>query len=384
MVNTTVLPSGQTTPCQREDPVFDTWQPRYAARGIPTFPVRFEVLPSGKVDKVPMVKHWQSFGLRGSTALTRGFADAQGIGIALGTRNGLAVVDVDTRDENVVADVLSYYGPSPLIARSPSGGHHIYYRHNGRQRRRIRDSYWQERGAPVDVLGNGLIVAPASRAPTGVYRFIQGDIDDLQRLPVLPASAGSKAPPPGVAKAKAKPEARPSPTAKAKPEARPSPLRGMREHDGRNNALFMAIGAVARTIHASGGTRDDLLEIAREHNMQCTEPMEENEVSTIVGNVWGMTQLGHNHIGQHGVWLNVAEVETMVRQDPDALTLLTYLRLHNGPWGHFWVANGLADTLGWPPKRMAAARRRLIELGHLVPARQAGRGTAALYKWRGT
>ena len=373
MVNTTVLPSGQTSPCQREDAVFDTWQPRYAARGIPTFPVRFEVLPSGKVDKVPMVKHWQTFGVRGSTALTRRFADAQGIGIALGTRNGLAVVDVDTTDENVVADVLSYYGPSPLIARSPtSRGLHVYYRHNGRQARKIRDAYWQERGAPVDILGAGLIVAPPSRAPTGVYRFIQGDIDDLLRLPVLPASAGSKAPP--------------TATAKAKPEARPSPLRGMREHDGRNNALFMAIGAVARTIHASGGTRDDLLEIARGHNMQCAEPMEENEVSTIVGNVWGMTQLGRNHIGQHGVWMNVAEVETMVgqRRDQDAFMLLAYLRTRNGPWDDFWVANAMANTFDWPLARMAAARRRLIALGHLVPVRRAGRGHPALYKWRGT
>jgi hypothetical protein len=372
MLNTTIGPSGQTTPCQREDAVFDTWQPRYAARGIPTFPVRFEVLPSGKVDKVPMVKHWQSFGLPGSTALTRKFADAQGIGIALGTRNGLAVVDVDTTDENVVADVLSYYGPSPLIARSPnSGGHHVYYRHNGRQRRRIRDSYWQERGAPVDVLGNGLIVAPASRAPTGVYRFVQGDIDDLQRLPVLPASTESAATPRAA-------------KAKTTLDARPSPLRGMRNHDGRNNALFMAIGEAARIIHGTGGTRADLLQIARKHNLQCAEPMEESEVSTVVGNVWHMTEQGRNHISQHGVWVNIAEVETMVGQDQDALVLLTYLRAHNGPWGNFWVSNALADTFGWTLKRMAAARHRLIELGHLQPVRQAGKGNPALYKWRGT
>jgi hypothetical protein len=353
------------------DDVFGTWQPRYAERGIATVPVRFAVLANGKIDKVPMVQHWQKFGLRGSTELTRKFANAQGIGIALGTRNGLAVVDADTEDENVVADVLAHYGRSPLIARSPSGGYHVYYRHNGRQRRRIRDPYWRERGAPVDMLGNGLIVAPPSRAPTGVYRFVQGDIDDLQRLPALRASAEDKALPP-VAKAK------------AALDERPSPLHGMREHDGRNNALFMAIGEIARIIYGTGGTRDDLLQIARGHNEQCVEPMEESEVSAIVGNVWRMTEQGRNHISQHGAWINVAEVETMVGEDQDALVLLMYLRTRNGPWGYFWVANGLADIFGWPRMRMAAARRRLIKLGHLVPVQQAGRGHPALYKWHGT
>jgi hypothetical protein len=237
------------------DDVFDTWQPRYAARGIATFPVRFAVLASGKLDKRPMVQHWMKIGVRASTELTRKFANAQGIGITLGIRNGIAVVDADTKDENVVADVLAYYGPSPLIARSPSGGHHVYYKHNGRKRRRIRDPYWRERGAPVDVLGNGFITAPASRSPKGDYAFVQGGLDDLQRLPILRASAEKIAP---------SPEPEPEPV--SPPE---SPLRGMREHDGRNVALFMAIGPIARDIHQACGTREQLLQIAREHNAQC-------------------------------------------------------------------------------------------------------------------
>jgi hypothetical protein len=150
------------------------------------------------------------------------------------------VVDADTEDENVVADVLAHYGPSPLIARSPSGGHHVYYKHNGRQRRRIRDPYWRERGAPVDVLGNGFITAPASRSPKGDYTFVQGGLDDLQRLPILRASAEKITP-------------SPEPEPISPPE---SPLRGMREHDGRNVALFMAIGPIPRDIHQACGTRE--------------------------------------------------------------------------------------------------------------------------------
>jgi Bifunctional DNA primase/polymerase, N-terminal len=252
------------------DDVFDTWQPRYAERGIATFPVKF-VVRDGKLDKIPAVRNYMILGLRASTELTRKFANAQGIGIALGTRNGIAVVDADTKNENVVADVLAYYGPSPLIARSPSGGHHVYYRHNGRQRRRIRDPYWRERGAPVDVLGNGFITAPASRSPKGDYAFVQGGLDDLQRLPVMRASAEKVTPP----------------ESKAAPE---SPLRGMREHDGRNTALFMAIGPIARDIHQACGTREQLLQIARGHNAQCEQPR------------WHYTP-------KHGSWLDLAESE---------------------------------------------------------------------------
>jgi hypothetical protein len=347
------------------DDVFATWQPRYAARGIATFPVRFAVLASGKLDKRPMVQHWMKMGVRASTHLTRKFASAQGIGIALGTRNGIAVVDADTKDENVVADVLAYYGASPLIARSPSGGHHVYYRHNGRQRRRIRDPYWRERGAPVDVLGNGFITAPASRSPKGDYAFVQGGLDDLQRLPILRASAEKITPSPS-----------PEPEPVSPPE---SPLRGMREHDGRNTALFMAIGPIARDIHQACGTREQLLQIAREHNAQCEQPMEDGEVEKIVGNVWGMTREGRNVIGQPGLFC--LSVEHLEIEDLGAFKLLAFLRAHQGPHAMFWCSNGLADRFGWDRHRLAQARQVLIEQGYLVPVRQAGRGHPALYRW---
>jgi hypothetical protein len=301
------------------DDVFGTWQPRYAARGIATFPVKF-VVRDGKLDKIPAVRNYMKLGLRASTELTRKFANAQGIGIALGSLNRLAVVDADTKDENVVADVLAHYGPSPLIARSPSGGYHVYYRHNSRQRRRIRDPYWRERGAPVDVLGNGFITAPASRSPKGDYAFVQGGLDDLQRLPILRASA-EKIPP-----------SEPEPI--SPPE---SPLRGMREHDGRNSALFMAIGPIARDIHQACGTREQLLQIARELNAQCEQPMELDEVNKTVASVWKMTLEDRNHIGLHGAFIELTEMNIMLTDDQDAMMLLLFLRAHNNRSGHVHV-----------------------------------------------
>jgi hypothetical protein len=339
---------------------FTTWQAQYATHGVPTFSVRFTLLRDGKIDKRPAIRNYMKIGLRASTELTRRFANAEGIGFALGRKTALAVVDIDTTNENVVADVLAYYGDTPLIARTPSGGYHIYYRHNGAQRRRIREPRWLERGAPVDLLGNGFIVAPPSRNSKGSYRFEQGGLDDLQRLPTIRAIAV------------------PSAAASPIPEQQCSALSGMREHDGRNNALFAAIGPIARGIHRACGTREHLFQMAMQHNSQCAQPMEESEVSKIVENVWGMTREGRNYIGVHGLFCLRAE---HLEMEAHALQLLAFLRAHQGPHAVFWCSNGLADQFGWDRRRFAHARQALIEQGYIVLVRQAGRGRPALYRW---
>ena len=305
----------------RRKGVFNIWQPRYAERGIATFPVRFVARGDNKIDKVPAVTNYMKFGLRGSTELTRKFADADGIGFALGTRNGIAVVDIDTPEENVVADVMKFYGSSPLIARSPSGGHHIYYRHNGQQRRRVRDPYWLDRGAPVDVLANGFIVAPPSRSSKGAYEFVQGVLDDVAQLRIMRGTTVGLQP------------------AKIRPD-KSSPLHGLREHDGRNDALFRAIGPIAREIHRASGTREQLLQIAMEHNQQCSQPMENAEVNGIVDSVWRMTLEDRNYIGVREL---VFFKDEHLELDPYALKLLMFVRRHQGPHATFWCTNSLAS-----------------------------------------
>jgi len=338
--------------------VFDIWQPRYAERGIPTFPVAF-TLCDGKIDKRPAVRGYMKLGLRASTELTRKFVDAAGIGFALGSKTGFAVADVDTPDESAVADVLAHYGSSPLIARTPSGGFHVYYKHNGEQHRRVRHPYWRERGVPVDVLANGFVVAPPSRSPKGSYRFVQGYIDDLLRLPTMRALAAAY-------------------NIDTSPSDRRSPLCDMRDHDGRNNALFMALGPIARDIHRACGTREQLLGNALEHNAQCAQPMEHGEVSKIVDNVWSMTREGRNYIGMSSHFcLRVEDVD----MDANAFKLLAFLRAHQGLHSQFWCTNALAERFGWDRRRFAEARRTLIEQGHIVLVRQAGRGHPALFRW---
>jgi hypothetical protein len=154
---------------------FQQWQPEYAARGIATFPLG--------ADKRPAVTGYNKIGLKGSTAFAtkKQFADAGALGFMTNARNRVAVLDIDTADENVLADALGRHGDTPIIVRTASGKHHAWFKHNG-ERRRIRP--FGE--LPIDLLGHGgLVVAPPFEAKGGSYQFIQGTLDDIGRLPVM-------------------------------------------------------------------------------------------------------------------------------------------------------------------------------------------------------
>jgi hypothetical protein len=118
--------------------IFGQWQAEYAGRGLATFPVQIV----GK-DKIPMTRGYHRTGLRGSTELTRRFGSAKALGITLNQYR--MIVDLDTTNESILAEVLAEHGDTPLIARTASkGGFHCYYgtnegawRHYSRSRRVI-------------------------------------------------------------------------------------------------------------------------------------------------------------------------------------------------------------------------------------------------------
>ena len=96
-------------------------------------------------------------------------------------RNRVSVLDGDTTDERVFADALTRHGSTPLIGLTASGKFHGFYQHNG-EHRRIRP--FGE--LPIDILGTGgLVVAAPSRFETSKYSFLQGNLDDIDRLPVM-------------------------------------------------------------------------------------------------------------------------------------------------------------------------------------------------------
>jgi hypothetical protein len=322
--------------------IFSTWQPVYAERGIATFPVG--------ADKRPSIRGWQKVGLRGSAQLADKFKDADALGYVTGRRSNVTVLDIDTVEERVAEDAIHRHGQPSIITRTASGKFHHLYRYNG-ERRRIRP--WPDR--PIDLLGdNGYALAAPSKLEKGSYEIIHGHLDDLDRLKPMAANEIAGAP---VA----------------------SPLCGMREHDGRNNALFNAIGPIARTIHQAHGAFDDLLDAARKLNAQCAEPMGDTEVNRTATSVWGMTLEGRNFIGVPEI-LSLRE-EHLEIDDPYAFKLLAFLRLHQGPHATFMCTNTLAERFGWDRRRLATARSRLVDLNYLKPVRQAGRGHPALFRW---
>ncbi len=54
-----------------------------------------------------------------------------------GQRSRITVLDVDSKDERILADALGRHGKRAVIARTGSGKFHFWYKHNG-ERRRIR------------------------------------------------------------------------------------------------------------------------------------------------------------------------------------------------------------------------------------------------------
>src|SRR5688500_12802376 len=96
---------------------FGEWQEAYASRSIPTFPVRI----GGEGDKKPAIRGWQNVGLVASKALGKRFAGSDAFGFCAGKKSGLAVLDVDTPDEGILADALSRHGETPLVVRTGSG-----------------------------------------------------------------------------------------------------------------------------------------------------------------------------------------------------------------------------------------------------------------------
>src|SRR5262249_25815937 len=87
--------------------IFSRWQPRYAEREIPTFPV--------DETKRPRIRGWQRVGLKGSAELANKFDDADALGYVTGRRSNVTVLDIDTTDERVAADAIQRHGQPAII-----------------------------------------------------------------------------------------------------------------------------------------------------------------------------------------------------------------------------------------------------------------------------
>ena len=326
---------------------FRDWQPKYAARGIATFPVDI-----GPDRKKPLVLHYARFGLRASGEIAQKFPDAMGIGFMVGKRSRLTVLDVDSHDDLVLADALGRHGQTPIIVRSGSGNYQGWYRHNG-EGRLIRP----EPDKPIDILGGGFVVAPPSQGTKSNYQFIQGGLDDLDHLPLLrrlPANVNAQ-------------------TATAIPQA----IERIREGE-RNTNLWEQCMRAAHHCDSFNA----LLDVACTQNAQFLTPLPDDEVVKVAKSAWGYTERDENHFGRPCVSFDAAEVNELICNDPDLYLLLSYLRANNKPDRQFMATNqGLAKTFHWRTKRVAAARRRMIAKGHAIQTCTARPRQPALYRW---
>jgi Bifunctional DNA primase/polymerase, N-terminal/Primase C terminal 1 (PriCT-1) len=326
--------------------VFQKWQPVYAERGIATFPVR-EV----EAAKRPAVRNYSRIGLPASAALTSRLGSAEMLGFMCGSRNRITVLDVDSKDERILADALAHHGKTPVIVRTGSGKHHAWYRHNG-ERRRIRP--W--RGLPIDLLGGGFVVAPPSDVRQGQYQFIEGSLDDLDRLPIL-----NNAPAPNAVLSL----------------RNVSGTLGVRRGN-RNNTLFAMLGREAHHV-------DDfeaLLDVGRTRNSEFAEPLDDGEMVKVAASVWKMHREGRNRFGRYGAYHSLEIVDQLATTNPDALALLSVLKANNGPSNIFPIANAMANSkIALGRHRLSKARKDLIEAHLVVQVSPNTRDHAALYRW---
>jgi Bifunctional DNA primase/polymerase, N-terminal/Primase C terminal 1 (PriCT-1) len=322
--------------------VFAAWQPRYAERGIPTFPVNIET-------KKPLVKGYLNLDLSDSRNLIAKFPATEAFGFAVGSRTGITILDIDSSDESDLSDALALHGRSKIIVRTGSGNFHVWFRHNG-EPRLIRPSP----NVPLDILGAGYVVAPPSWGTTRSYEIIKGSLDDLRDLPVMRGLPTNY-------------------TGPVAPEFTTEPIR----QGERNNKLFKHCMRAAHHCDCY----DALLDVARTFNDGFLPRLSDDEVIRTARSVWGYTTRGMNRFGRPGVFFDADEANHLIRTDPDGFMLLAFLRANNGPERVFLIANALAKHLGWTRKRMAAARRRL-EGAYVYAVRSASRDSGpARYRW---
>jgi len=327
--------------------IFASWQPQYAEAGIATFPVR---------DKRPAVKGYLKAGLKASDQFRDKFPDDDAFGFAC-RPHGITVLDIDDTDERLLWDALSEFGPTPIIVRSGSGNHQAWYRSNG-EKRRIRP----DPDRPIDILGDGFVVAPPSTGKKQPYELIQGSLADLGGLPRMRRIEAPDAPP----------------VTTGEPSGNLTPI------GQRNDVLWRFCMAKVRACRRI----DELMEAAKQTNQTSFyEPLPDSEVLRVVASAWSKQLSGENWFGEgKRVAFSHEEIDALLFTDPDAFALLTILRRNH--WGRqFVAANAMAAIMpggGWTIKRLASARKSLESRGVIEVIRAASTYHGpTLYQFKG-
>jgi hypothetical protein len=136
-------------------------------------------------------------------------------------------------------------------------------------------------------------------------------------------------------------------------------------------------------------TLEQLIDAASKLREKCEPdpPIQDTEIMTIAAQAWGYTLENKNRFGghQHGAWIPF-EIFASMQGDADAMHLLMFLKMHQGPFATFMITNSLHKKFGWTEARFVRARNVLIEQGYVYQTRapvgfRGKGGRAALYRW---
>ena len=314
---------------------FPQWQPRYAARGVATFPVTIV-----DHDKKPSIRGYLRTGLLGSAQLAIKFADAESFGFACGRRSRITIVDMDSTDERIVAEGERLFGSSPLLWRTGGGKYAMAFRHNG-EARRIRPMP----SLPIDLLGGGFAVAPPSAGVRRPYQIIRGSLADLDRLPVA-----------------------------RMPRELLSGATNKISEGKRNTELFR----YCRSVVGYCGDEDQLVDAAATWagNALATA-LSSAEIRKTCRSVWqyqgGRKRVVHKMVSP-GQYVKLCE-------KPQILGVFAYLAAENGPDAQFMIADGLAEARGWPRRLVPTAREIMLQIGVIKRVGRMGKAGPYLYRW---
>jgi hypothetical protein len=151
----------------------------YATHGLPVFPCRND--PANPAQhKKPLTKHGFKDATTDADAIRRWWRRWPNalIGLPTGASSGVAALDLDTKNgKDGFAAVPDWERRSPVLARTPSGGAHIYYQADG-----APHCTSDEIAVGVDTRGEGgYVIVP----PSAGYSWVNGEL--LTNLPALPA-----------------------------------------------------------------------------------------------------------------------------------------------------------------------------------------------------
>ncbi|MCD8566795.1 MAG: bifunctional DNA primase/polymerase [Alphaproteobacteria bacterium] len=271
------------------------------------------------------------------------------VGLLTGAVSGLTVVDIDTGKPEIINQMVSHFGDTPIKIKTPSGGMHLYYRFNDEQ------SHTGIEGLPVDVRASGgYVIAPPSVHPRSqsVYKFMEGSINKVKNLPTL--RRGS--------------------LPKSVSETEPDILDGDIAPQGqRNHALFKALLQRAREC----STLDELEDSAFLLNETFLDPpLEHDEVKHIIANIWRI-KIENRLYGGGERFLTIISSEIHNLKDhPKAFWLLANLKnAHENKRKEFALSlDAMTKAIGWTVEDLREARDVLLQKQYLKLIRQGGNG----------